>query len=109
MKSVFCICLCLLLACGLVACDDAAHDAPNAQDHVFEAVVKEVNEDSILVLPVADFKEANAAMDVGIVVMKSDKIPAVKGGDRVRIEYDGTMTRSIPPQLGEVYSFEVIH
>lgn len=109
MRKFLCVFLCmLLLFCSTACTRDSGDNEATARGFSFEAVVKEVSEESILVMPVADSNEAGVAMDVGLLVMKSDKIPAVKEGNLVRIDYDGVITRSIPGRLGEVYSFEVI-
>lgn len=109
MRKILSVCICVLLMFSCVACSEKTNGMETTgRGFVFEAVVKEVNEESILVMPVADSNEAGVAMDVGLLVMKSDKIPAVKEGNLVRIDYDGVITRSIPGRLGEVYSFEVI-
>lgn len=109
MKKILCITACLLLIASFAACDKKSNGGEVVgRGHVFEAVVKAVNEESILVMPAVGTDEVSAATDIGLVVVKSDSIPQVKVGDKVRIDYDGTMTRSIPAQLGEVYSLEVI-
>ena len=109
MKRLVCICVCVLVALSLTACGNQNGDATVVgRGFVFEAVVKEVTEETILVMPVAGSDEAGVAMEIGLLVVKTDVIPAVKVGDRVRIDYDGVITRSIPGQLGEVYSFEII-
>lgn len=109
MKKILCVCICAMLMLSLVACESkGGQEDLVCYGFVFEAEVREVNEESIVVMPVAGSNEANAAMNVGLVVIKTDRIPEVKVGDRVRIDYDGIITRSIPGQLGEVYSFEII-
>lgn len=108
MKKVIAVLLLAAMGTMLFGCSDRPGETVSARGIVFEAVVKEVNEESILVMPVAGTDEAGVAMDIGLLVMKSDKIPEVRVGDKVRIDYDGVITRSIPGQLGEVYRFEVI-
>lgn len=108
MKTFRIVLCCLLVLLTTAACAPKSQSVISGQGHVFEAVVLEVHEDRILIMPDASSKEAGAAMDIGLVVAKSEKIPVVKEGDRVRIDYDGTMTRSIPAQLGQIYRFEVI-
>lgn len=107
MKRLVFVCLCVLLALSLTACGNK-NDTETSYGLVFEAVVKEVTEETILVMPAAGTDEAGVAMDIGLVIVKTDLIPSVKVGDKVRIDYDGVITRSIPGQLGEVYSFEII-
>ena len=104
MKRVICFFVCLLLVVPILACNKADNKPTNLRSTVFEAVVLEVSSDHILVMPVADAKEFAAAMDIGLVVYKTENFPDLHVGDKVRIDYDGSMTRSIPAHLGEVYS-----
>lgn len=109
MKKLLAVLLCLLACVGIVACnakDDQTLPAP--QGKTFEAVVKEVTDEGFLVMPVEDSEEFDAAMDVGLVVIKRDGMPELKAGDRVRVDYDGSITRSIPGRLGEVYSIHIL-
>ena len=108
MKKFLCLLICFLLMFSVAACAMDGGDEQVSRGYVFEAEVKEVNEESILVMPTPDSSESKAAMNVGLVVIKTENMPAVKVGDRVRIDYDGVITRSIPGQLGEVYKFEVL-
>ena len=109
MRKLFLVSCCLLVLVAMAACGQAQQSTVSGQGCVFEAVVTEVDEDSILIMPVAGSNEANAALNVGLRVIRSEHLPDLKVGDRVRIDYDGIMTRSIPAQLGQIYSFEVIH
>lgn len=108
MKNLFCILFCVMLLLVCCACAMDGNTTQPKREFEFQAIVKEVMEDSILVMPEDSYDEAGVAMGIGVVVAKSDLIPIVQVGDRVRICYDGVMTRSIPPVLGQVYSFEVI-
>ena len=108
MRKLSLIVYCCLIASLMLACAPKSKPVHTEHNHVFEAVVLEVHEDYVLIMPDADSDEAAAAMGIGIAVVRSEKIPPVKEGDRVRVDYDGTMTRSIPPQLGEIRSFEII-
>ena len=107
MKRISVFCLCALIILSFSACDGETTQ-PTVYGTVFDAVVKEVTEEGILVMPVADSREAGVAMEIGLLVIKTERIPSVKVGDKVRIDYDGVITRSIPGQLGEVYSLLVI-
>lgn len=108
MKKLFCVLFCVMLLLVCCACAKDGSTTQSKKEFEFQAVVKEVMDDSILVMPEDSYDEAGVAMGIGVVIAKSDLIPNVQVGDRVRIRYDGVMTRSIPPLLGQVYSFEVI-
>ena len=101
-----------LLALCLLGCDQQTSTVPSATlaagVYMFEGEVVEVGENTVTVMPDQNYKEFDIAMDIGLVIVKTEKIPDVKAGQRVRIEYDGAVTRSIPGQLVTVYKFEII-
>ena len=106
MKKILSVFLCVLVFTALVACDKQV--LPDPQGDAFEAVVMEVREEGFLVMPVEGSDECGAAMEVGLLVLHREGLPTVKVGDRVRIDYDGVITRSLPGRLGEVYSVYII-
>ena len=84
MKKLFCVLFCVMLLLVCCACAKDGNFTQSKKEFEFQAVVKEVMDDSILVMPEDSYDEAGVAMGIGVVVAKSDLIPDVQVGDRVR-------------------------
>lgn len=109
MKKCYVAIMAAVIMLGLVACSNAeAVPTISVRGQVFTATVVEVGEEELLIMPDENCEEYGAAAGVGLRVTKSSELPSVKIGDRIRIDYDGTITRSIPGLLGQVYSLEIL-
>lgn len=109
MKRILSVILSLMVFLSVTGCDNKDEQTlPKPQGKIFEAIVKEVADEGFLVMPVEGSQECGAAMEVGLLVLRKDGMPNAKVGDRVRIDYDGVITRSIPGRLYGVYSMNII-
>lgn len=93
----------VLLVCSLSACKKQEDSTQTAE--VFEAVILEVSDNSILVEPVTGSPELNSS--------EQFNIPGEDGmelhvGDKVEIEYNGEILETYPAQLGEVYKIKLL-
>lgn len=66
--------------------------------HKFEATITEIEADKLTVSLNTAGKEGNLA-DTIIVNLSQDNNYDFKVGDKIEVEYNGMMTRSIPPQI----------
>lgn len=90
MKKLFGL---LLMAILLTSCATNASDKPN-----LIGVIKEVNEDSILL-------QQEGGLEV---IVDRDHLKVVEVGQKVKVVYDGIMTKSLPAKLGKIESVNVI-
>ena len=78
----------------------------------FDAVVLEVSEGNLLVMPYAETNEYRAAGEAGIYVSRRNaeygSISPIDVGDTVRITYDGLIAETYPVQILTVYSIDKI-
>lgn len=99
-----------ILSCALVfsGCGTAAESAavPTAESALFQAVITEVSDASILVRPVDGSAELASCDSISL---PADMLmQKVKIGDKVEISYNGDIMESYPAQLGEVYSIKIL-
>ena len=85
------------------------HSGETADGHFwFDAIVLNVTEGSLIVMPYGGTSEYRSAGEAGIYVStrlaEEGSIPAVDNGDTVRITYDGLIAETYPTQIFTVYS-----
>lgn len=103
MKKIKLIIIGVLLVCSLTACKKQRDSTPAAE--VFEAVVLEVSDNSILVEPVTGSPERNSSDQFNI---PGEDGMELHVGDKVEIEYNGEILETYPAQLGEVYKIKLL-
>lgn len=74
----------------------------------FQAVIKEINGETMLVEPVPGSLELDSADRFAIPVRHMEASPEPLVDDVIEIEYDGTIMESYPAQLGEIYNIRVV-
>lgn len=103
MKKFKLIIIGVLLVCSLTACKKQGDSTQTAE--VFEAVVLEVSDNSILVEPVTGSPELNSSDQFNI---PGEDGMELHVGDKVEIEYNGGILETYPAQLGEVYKITLL-
>ena len=109
MKIILPIVLCVFLLAVVLVFGGMAGERATAPECVtFEAVVTEITEEGMLVMPDPGSAERGVAMDRGLLILYRKDMPKIKVGDHIRISYSGMITRSIPGQLGDVFRIDII-
>ncbi len=70
----------------------------NQTRYKFDATIVEITDNSLTVTPNPESKEGKVNKTI-VVNLSKDVSYDVKNGDNIEIEYNGMMTRSIPPQI----------
>lgn len=74
-------------------------------EYSFEATVLEVGETSVLV----DVTSGDLSLGEAEVLTENiKKLPELTAGKKIRVEFDGISTRSLPPQVPGASSIEII-
>ena len=95
----------LIAACGKTEDPIILPEQEEPITVTFQAVVLEVSDLSILVMPVEGSAELDSSDQFSIPNKEGIELQA---GDMIEIEYDGSIMESYPAQLGEVYKITLI-
>ena len=95
----------LIAACGKTEDPIILPEQEEPITMTFQAVVLEVSDLSILVMPVEGSAELDSSDRFSIPNKEGIELQA---GDMIEIEYDGSIMESYPAQLGEVYKITLI-
>lgn len=77
------------------------------ETYTFEATILEVGDTSVLV----DVTAGDMALGEAEVLtegMKEKEIPTLETGMKIKVEFDGISTRSLPPQVPGIEAIEII-
>ena len=102
MKKIIALLVTLGCLFSLIACN--THD--EKEHPYFVGKVIEVHEGSCLLEVTNNGNQQLASGDVVVVNTKIDNCPTYAVGDFLRIEFDGTMAESYPPQIFKVYAID---
>ncbi len=104
--SVLAAVACVIVGVCFLTNPEAAAEPDAAAWSLFDAVVLEPGEGSVLVRPAEDAREARSAdkIYVSLDVKTDHPVPALKAGDRIRVAYDGFIQESYPAQIATVYA-----
>lgn len=102
MKKIIALLLTLVCLATLVACNI---NDEKGQPYFIGKVI-EVYEESCLLEVTNNGNQHLASGDVVVVNTNIENCPTYAVGDFMRIEFDGTMAESYPPQILKVYSID---
>ena len=90
-----------LFASKITVLDDSGNDSKHSDskaEYKFKAIVIEKDENSLTVTPFRESEESKVN-EIIVVNIPQDASYEVKNGDTIEVEYNGIMTKSIPPQI----------
>ena len=110
-KNLLCYIGILLTAMIISGCGKKSVGEKREEKVYFEAIILEVNDNSILVEPKEGTNERLSADQISVSTkdLNSEELYRMESGVTVGISYDGNILESYPAQLNEVYEIKIIN